>query len=81
MERHMNRFITSCVVGAKIDCEKCSRAEPETLKNWQEFYVYNRICLQKESAAKIVWICFWQIWVGKQFLYNNLLLNSWYQRD
>ncbi|XP_076012340.1 uncharacterized protein LOC143004999 [Genypterus blacodes] len=47
VERHMNRFITSGVVPAKSDCEKCLRAEPEALKNrdWQnlKFYIYNRI--------------------------------------
>ncbi|TKS73772.1 hypothetical protein D9C73_007853 [Collichthys lucidus] len=37
VERHMNRFITSCVVPGKSDCEKCLKAEPEALKNrdWQ----------------------------------------------
>ncbi|XP_069380678.1 uncharacterized protein [Paralichthys olivaceus] len=37
VERHMNRFITSCIVPAKFDCEKCITAEPEALKDrsWQ----------------------------------------------
>ncbi|KAE8298900.1 hypothetical protein D5F01_LYC03409 [Larimichthys crocea] len=53
VERHMNRFITSCVVPGKTDCEKCLKAEPEALKNrdWQnlKFYVYNRITAYKRK--------------------------------
>ncbi|XP_032365870.1 uncharacterized protein LOC116683731 [Etheostoma spectabile] len=54
VERHMNHFITSCVVPAKRDCEKCLRAEPEVLKNreWQhiKFYIYNRITAYKKKV-------------------------------
>ncbi|XP_070785442.1 uncharacterized protein [Enoplosus armatus] len=54
VERHMKQFITSCVVPAKSDCEKCLRAEPEALKNrdWQtlKFYVYNRITAYKRKV-------------------------------
>ncbi|KAG8002907.1 N-lysine methyltransferase KMT5A [Nibea albiflora] len=53
VERHMNRFITSCVVPGKSDCEKCLKAEPEALKNrdWEnlKFYVYNRITAYKRK--------------------------------
>ncbi|TKS90289.1 hypothetical protein D9C73_024420 [Collichthys lucidus] len=53
VERHMNRFITSCVVPEKSDCEKCLKSEPEALKNrdWQnlKFYVYNRITAYKRK--------------------------------
>ena len=53
MERHMNRFITSGVVPAKHDCDKCLNAEPDALKNrnWQnlKFYVYNRITNYKKK--------------------------------
>ncbi|KAG7999744.1 hypothetical protein GBF38_000001 [Nibea albiflora] len=53
VERHMNRFITSCVVPGKSDCERCLNAEPEALKNrdWQnlKFYVYNRITAYKRK--------------------------------
>ncbi|KAI4889246.1 hypothetical protein NFI96_027659 [Prochilodus magdalenae] len=53
VERHMNRFLTSCIVPSKSDCEKCLRAEPEALKNrdWKnlKFYVYNRITAYKRK--------------------------------
>uniref|UniRef100_A0A3Q3KSK0 Uncharacterized protein n=1 Tax=Monopterus albus TaxID=43700 RepID=A0A3Q3KSK0_MONAL len=53
VERHMSHFITSCVVPAKSDCEKCLQAEPEALKNrdWQnvKFFVYNRITAYKRK--------------------------------
>ncbi|XP_028274353.1 uncharacterized protein LOC114449059 isoform X3 [Parambassis ranga] len=53
VERHMKQFITSCIVPAKSDCEKCLRKEPEALKNrdWQnlKFYVYNRITAYKRK--------------------------------
>lgn len=52
----MKQFITSCVVPAKSDCEKCLRAEPEALKNrdWQtlKFYVYNRITAYKRKVQR-----------------------------
>ena len=53
VERQMKKFITSCIVPGKMDCEKCWRAEPEALKNrdWQtlHFYVYNRISASKRK--------------------------------
>ena len=53
VERQMNRFITSCIVPSKSDCDKCLRAEPEALKDrtWQnlKFYVYNRITAYKRK--------------------------------
>ncbi|KAF1381255.1 hypothetical protein PFLUV_G00151930 [Perca fluviatilis] len=55
VERHMKHFITSCVVPAKRDCEKCLGAEPEVLKNreWQhiKFYIYNRITAYKKKVV------------------------------
>ncbi|XP_019740045.1 uncharacterized protein LOC109524538 [Hippocampus comes] len=54
VKKHMSRFITSCIVPAKYDCDKCLRAEPEALKNrsWQsvKFYVYNRIQAKKKKT-------------------------------
>ncbi|XP_051285298.1 uncharacterized protein LOC127379576 isoform X6 [Dicentrarchus labrax] len=56
VEKHMSRFITSCIVPAKSDCEKCLRAEPVALKNrdWHtlKFYVYNRITAYKRKMSK-----------------------------
>ncbi|XP_060924650.1 uncharacterized protein LOC133010887 isoform X1 [Limanda limanda] len=56
VESHMNRFITSCIVPAKFDCEKCIRAEPEALndRSWQnvKFYIYNRITANKRKFSK-----------------------------
>ncbi|KAF0027019.1 hypothetical protein F2P81_019760 [Scophthalmus maximus] len=56
VERHMKRFITSCVVPAKNDCEKCLRAEPKALKNrdWQTLksYVHNRITAYKRKVQR-----------------------------
>ncbi|XP_049327921.1 uncharacterized protein LOC125787558 [Astyanax mexicanus] len=56
VEKHMKRFITSCIVPGKADCEKCIRAEPEALKNreWQnvKFYVHNRIMSHKRKFQK-----------------------------
>ncbi|TRY60772.1 hypothetical protein DNTS_029621 [Danionella cerebrum] len=53
VERQMNKFIRSCTVPTKRDCEKCLRAEPETLsnRNWKnlKFYVYNRITALKKK--------------------------------
>lgn len=53
VERNMNRFITSCILPSKSECENCLRAEPEDLKNrvWQnlKFYVYNRITAYKRK--------------------------------
>ncbi|XP_073331581.1 uncharacterized protein [Pagrus major] len=53
VERHMKKFITSCIVPGKMDCEKCLRAEPEALqsRDWQtlKFYVYNRISASKKK--------------------------------
>ncbi|KAM9836164.1 uncharacterized protein ACBR49_019817 [Aulostomus maculatus] len=53
VERHMMKFITSCILPGKMDCEKCLRDEPEALKNrdWQtlKFYVYNRISASKRK--------------------------------
>ncbi|XP_060922398.1 uncharacterized protein LOC132996093 [Limanda limanda] len=55
VESHMNRFITSCIVPAKFDCEKCIRAEPEALndRSWQnvKFYIYNRITANKRKFS------------------------------
>ncbi len=53
VEKHMRRFITSCIVPNKSDCQKCLKAEPEALKSrdWQnlKFYVYNRITAYKRK--------------------------------
>ncbi|XP_063785538.1 uncharacterized protein LOC134933925 [Pseudophryne corroboree] len=53
VERHMQRFITSHIVPAKRDCEKCLRADLDALKNrnWQhlKFYIYNRITALKRK--------------------------------
>uniref|UniRef100_A0A3B4ZW97 Si:ch73-211l13.2 n=1 Tax=Stegastes partitus TaxID=144197 RepID=A0A3B4ZW97_9TELE len=52
VERHMNKFIISCTLPAKTDCERCLKAEPEALKNrdWKnlKFYIYNRITAYKK---------------------------------
>ncbi|CAJ1057878.1 uncharacterized protein LOC124050300 [Xyrichtys novacula] len=54
VERHLKRFITSCIVPSKSDCQKCLSAEPEALKDrtWQnvKFYVYNRITAFKRKV-------------------------------
>ena len=54
VEKHMKRFITSCIVPSKRDCEKCLRAEPAALNNrdWQmlKYYVYNRITAYKKKV-------------------------------
>ncbi|TKS64907.1 hypothetical protein D9C73_027699 [Collichthys lucidus] len=53
VERHMFQFIRSSTVPSKTDCEKCLRAEAESLhnRNWQnlKFYVYNRITALKRK--------------------------------
>ncbi|KAM3615177.1 uncharacterized protein V6R79_024449 [Siganus canaliculatus] len=53
VEKQMSRFITSCIVPNKSDCEKCLKAEPEALKHrdWRnlKFYVYNRIIAYKRK--------------------------------
>ncbi|KAM3618408.1 uncharacterized protein V6R79_020019 [Siganus canaliculatus] len=53
VEKQMSRFITSCIVPNKSDCEKCLKAEPEAVKHrdWRnlKFYVYNRIIAYKRK--------------------------------
>ncbi|KAM9762562.1 uncharacterized protein ACNS7B_004605 isoform 1-T1 [Menidia menidia] len=54
VERHLMKFISSCMVPGKWECERCLRAEPEALKNrnWQtlKYYVYNRITAIKRAT-------------------------------
>lgn len=56
VERHMDRFITSCIVPVKSDCEKCLQAEPEALKNrdWKnlKYYIYNRSMASKRKKLQ-----------------------------
>ncbi|XP_069387984.1 uncharacterized protein [Paralichthys olivaceus] len=53
VERQMIQFIRSSTVPTKTDCEKCLRAEAESLRNrnWLnlKFYVYNRITALKKK--------------------------------
>ncbi|TKS69406.1 hypothetical protein D9C73_003470 [Collichthys lucidus] len=53
VERQMFQFIRSSTVPSKTNCEKCLRAEAESLhnRNWQnlKFYVYNRITALKRK--------------------------------
>ena len=57
VERQMMKFIQSCTVPAKSDCEKCLKVESEALikRDWRniKFYVYNRItALKREMQGK-----------------------------
>ncbi|KAJ4933310.1 hypothetical protein JOQ06_030142 [Pogonophryne albipinna] len=56
VDKHMSRFITSCLVPGKSDCEKCLKAEPIALKHrdWQtlKFYVHNRITAYKRQIQR-----------------------------
>ncbi|XP_034082114.1 uncharacterized protein LOC117552648 isoform X1 [Gymnodraco acuticeps] len=56
VHRHMSRFITSCLVPGKSDCEKCLKAEPIALqhRDWQtlKFYVHNRITAYKRQIQR-----------------------------
>nr|XP_033961125.1 uncharacterized protein LOC117462878 [Pseudochaenichthys georgianus] len=56
VHKHMSRFITSCLVPGKSDCEKCLTAEPMALKHrdWQtlKFYVHNRITAYKRQIQQ-----------------------------
>ncbi|XP_051982430.1 uncharacterized protein LOC127643662 [Xyrauchen texanus] len=55
IERHMMRFIKTCKVPGKQDCERCIEAEPEALKErtWTGLknYVRNRITTLKKKGA------------------------------
>ncbi|XP_061620861.1 uncharacterized protein LOC133473276 isoform X1 [Phyllopteryx taeniolatus] len=57
VKKHMSRFITSCIVPGKNDCEECLRADPKALKNrnWKniKFYVYNRIRVKQRKTLPV----------------------------
>ena len=53
VEKHLNRFIKTCTVPGKKDCEACIKAEPDALKDrdWLavKFFVKNRITALKRK--------------------------------
>lgn len=55
VEKHMMRFIQTCKVPGKQDCERCIQAEPEALKErtWTgvKNYVRNRITTLKRNGG------------------------------
>nr|XP_043879455.1 uncharacterized protein LOC122767933 isoform X2 [Solea senegalensis] len=56
VERHMIRFITSCKVPGKRDCDACLQAESEALKDrdWSaiKYYIHNRITALKRKMNR-----------------------------
>jgi len=55
LERHMIKFIKTCKVPGKQDCERCIHAEPESLKQrtWTgvKNYLRNRIMTLKRKGG------------------------------
>jgi len=55
VERHMIKFIKTCKVPGKQDCERCIHAEPESLKQrtWTgvKNYLWNRIMTLKRKGG------------------------------
>lgn len=53
VEKHLDRFIKTCTVPGKKDCEACIKAEPVALKDrdWLsvKFFVKNRITALKRK--------------------------------
>ena len=56
VERHMLRFITTCKVAGKRDCDACLQAEPVALKDrdWAavKYYIHNRVVALKRRMNK-----------------------------